>query len=114
MNALLVFIGAGIGGVLRYGVVQACARVSASFPWGTLAVNIIGSLLMGVLAGVLLRRPEAEAWRVFLGTGVLGGFTTFSAFSLDIVALLDRGALGLATAYIAASVVMAVTRLLSV
>lgn len=106
-GALLVFLGAGLGGVLRHGVNLACARAfGAGFPWGTLAVNVTGSLLMGVLTVWLSGR--AEVWvpnaRLFLLTGILGGFTTFSAFSLDVVALWERGQAGSAVAYAAASV----------
>ena len=111
-NYLLVFVGAGIGGSLRYAVNSVCARYCGpSFPWGTLAVNIAGSFLMGALAGWLAFKA-GEGWshplRLFLATGILGGFTTFSAFSLDAVALWERGDLGLATAYVAASIVLSI------
>lgn len=107
-GALLVFLGAGIGGVARHGVNLAAARAfGLGFPWGTLAVNGLGSLAMGLLAGWLAARAD-EPWsgpaRLLLATGVLGGFTTFSAFSLDAVLLWERGAPGLAAAYVAGSV----------
>ena len=111
-NYLLVFVGAGIGGTLRYAVNSVCARYCGpSFPWGTLTVNIAGSFLMGALAGWLAFKA-GEGWshplRLFLATGILGGFTTFSAFSLDAVALWERGDLGPAMAYVAASIVLSI------
>lgn len=111
-NYLVVFVGAGIGGSLRYAVNSVCARYCGpSFPWGTLAVNIAGSFLMGALAGWLAFKA-GEGWshplRLFLATGILGGFTTFSAFSLDAVALWERGDLGPAMAYVAASIVLSI------
>jgi fluoride exporter len=113
--AILVFIGAGIGGVLRYGAVTLATRlIGFGFPWGTLAVNIVGSFLMGLLAEWLAHRIGA-AWhepaRLFLATGVLGGFTTFSAFSLDAVSLWQRGDLGLAAGYVSASVLLSILAL---
>lgn len=102
-GTLLVFLGAGIGGVLRYGVSLASGRVfGVAFPWGTLTVNVVGSFLMGLLAGWLALKADAswrEPARLFLATGVLGGFTTFSAFSLDAVLLAERGSLGAAIGY---------------
>ena len=111
-NYLLVFVGAGIGGTLRYAVNSVCARYCGpSLPWGTLTVNITGSFLMGALAGWLAFKA-GEGWshplRLFLATGILGGFTTFSAFSLDAVALWERGDLGPAMAYVAASIVLSI------
>ena len=111
-NYLVVFVGAGIGGTLRYAVNSVCARYCGpSFPWGTLTVNIAGSFLMGALAGWLAFKA-GEGWshplRLFLTTGVLGGFTTFSAFSLDAVALWERGDIGLAMAYVVASLVLSI------
>ncbi len=106
-GALLVFLGAGLGGVLRHGLTLLAARSGASFPWGTLAVNVGGCLAMGVLSAWLSTRA-GEPWsapaRLFALTGVLGGFTTFSAFSLDAAALWERGEPGLAAAYVGASV----------
>jgi len=115
MNILLVFLGAGIGGVLRHGINLACARIlGLAFPWGTIAVNVVGSLLMGALAGWLAYRADAQ-WsqpvRLFLATGILGGFTTFSAFSLDAVLLWERGANMLAVGYVLGSVLLSLAGL---
>jgi CrcB protein len=102
MTPILVFLGAGLGGVLRHGVNVAALRLlGPGFPWGTLAVNVVGSLLMGFLAALLVGRSEA---RLLLMTGVLGGFTTFSAFSLDAWNLWERGDVTLAAGYVLASV----------
>ncbi len=111
MNAMvLVFVGAGLGGVLRHLVNLACLRVfGTAFPFGTLAVNVAGSLAMGMLIGWLAMKADAgwsQGARLFLATGLLGGFTTFSAFSLDAFQLWERGDLALAAAYVAASVVL--------
>jgi CrcB protein len=109
MNAfLIVFLGAGVGGALRHAVNIGCARLcGAAFPWGTLTVNVLGSLAMGLLAGWLALK-SGEGWtqdaRLFLATGVLGGFTTFSAFSLDVALLWERGEAMAAMAYVLASV----------
>jgi CrcB protein len=108
----LVFLGAGLGGVVRYGVSFLCLRsLGPGFPWGTLGVNVVGSFLMGGLAAWLSLRAS-DAWReptrLLLATGVLGGFTTFSAFSLDTLVLWEKGDLSLAAAYIAASVALSI------
>lgn len=106
MTWLVVFIGAGLGGACRHAVNLAAARLlDPGFPYGTLTVNVVGSLLMGLLVGGLAGQGEAtHVWRLFLATGVLGGFTTFSAFSLDAVALGEGGSVGWAMLYVAASV----------
>ncbi|HEX8664416.1 MAG TPA: fluoride efflux transporter CrcB [Beijerinckiaceae bacterium] len=115
-STLLVFFGAGIGGALRHGVNVACARVcGTAFPWGTLAVNVAGSFAMGLLAAWLAFKAGAgwsQGARLFLATGVLGGFTTFSAFSLDAVLLWERGAMLAALGYVAASVVLSIAGLI--
>jgi CrcB protein len=114
---LLVFLGAGIGGALRHGVNVGCARLCGiAFPWGTLTVNVVGSLMMGALAAWLAFKA-GEGWsqplRLFLTTGILGGFTTFSAFSLDAVLIWERGEAGLAVAYVAASVLLSIAGLVA-
>jgi CrcB protein len=107
---LLVFLGAGLGGVLRHAVNLGCARFcGTAFPWGTLSVNVAGSLAMGALAGWLAVRADAgwsQPLRLFLVTGILGGFTTFSAFSLDAALLWERGDMLAAAAYVVGSVVL--------
>jgi CrcB protein len=114
---ILVFLGAGIGGALRHGVNVGCARMcGTAFPWGTLTVNVLGSFIMGVLAAWLAFKA-GEGWsqplRLFLTTGILGGFTTFSAFSLDAVLIWERGQVGLAVAYVAASVLLSIAGLVA-
>lgn len=111
MNYLIVFIGAGLGGAIRHGVNNVSARfLGTGFPWGTLTINVIGSLAIGLIAGYFAFKGEAsQAWRLFLTTGILGGFTTFSAFSLDIVLLYERGNLGLAALYVLGSVLLSIT-----
>jgi CrcB protein len=105
LGYLLVSVGAGIGGALRHGVNLSTARTSGTgFPYGTLTVNVVGSLVMGLLAGYFAFRGEAtQAWRLFLTTGILGGFTTFSTFSLDTALLYERGELALTLLYVAVS-----------
>ena len=115
MNYLIVFLGAGIGGAGRHGVNVLAARlVGTAFPAGTLVINVLGCLLMGLIAGFFAFRGHLpQEARLFLATGVLGGFTTFSAFSLDAVTLYQRGQAGLAGAYVAGSVVLALAALAS-
>lgn len=108
MSYLIVFLGAGIGGAMRHGVTVTALRFGwIDFPIGTLAVNVVGSFLMGLFAGWFAADPHApQSWRLFLTTGVLGGFTTFSAFSLDAALLYERGRLMLAAVYAGASVLL--------
>lgn len=112
MNSILaVAAGGAIGSVGRYlAVAWIARRFGADFPWGTLAVNAAGGLAIGLLAGVfgLLLQISAEI-RLFLVTGLLGGFTTFSAFSLEVVELCERGAWAAAAGYVAASVALSVS-----
>jgi fluoride exporter len=113
-HVLLVAAGGAIGAALRHLANLAGLRLlGPSFPWSTLFVNVAGSLLMGLLAGWLARRagPASTELRLFLATGILGGFTTFSAFSLDIASLWERGELLPAAFYAAASVGLSVAAL---
>ena len=108
---LLVAVGGGAGAVLRHLLgVQALRALGSGWPYGTLAANVLGGLLTGMLAGWLALRggPDPERWRLLLGVGVLGGFTTFSAFSLDAVTLIERGEIANAAAYALLSVAGAV------
>lgn len=107
MAVLWVALGGAIGAAARYGVVQwASARWGTTFPWGTLAVNITGSLLIGVLAALLSSRQSDPALRLLLITGVLGGYTTFSAFSLETLTMLTEQRSLAALAYVGGSVVL--------
>lgn len=103
---LIVFLGAGFGGSLRHAVNVVAARLLGyGFPYGTLTVNVAGSLLLGLLAGWFAHRFDpGQSWRLFLVTGVLGGFTTFSAFSLDTAVLYERSGMAVAAFYVATSV----------
>lgn len=110
MNYVLVFVGGGLGASLRHTVNIACARcIGTAFPYGTFIINITGSIVMGLIAGYLAFKGEAsQHWRLFLMTGILGGYTTFSAFSLDAALLYERGDLGLALFYVLGSVVFSI------
>jgi fluoride exporter len=107
MLYLIVFIGAGIGGALRHGAnVGASKLFGFGFPFGTLIVNVTGSFVMGVFAGYFAYRAGVpQHVRLFLTTGILGGFTTFSTFSLDAALLIERHSLGAAAGYMVGSVV---------
>jgi len=109
----IVFLGAGIGGAMRHGVnVMSGRLLGLGFPFGTLAVNVVGSFAMGLLAGLFLNRPGTDQhMRLFLTTGVLGGFTTFSAFSLDAALLIERHSYGMAAGYALGSVIASIAAL---
>lgn len=111
---LLVFAGAGLGGMVRHGVNGVSLRLfGPDMPIGTPIINVVGSFLMGVLGGwFLLRGGSGPGWKLFLTTGVLGGFTTFSTFSLEAALLYERGQLGGAALYIASSVGLGIAALL--
>jgi len=113
MSYLLVFVGGGLGAMLRHFVNVTCARcIGIEFPWGTFIINITGSTVMGLIAGYLAFKGEAsQPFRLFLMTGILGGYTTFSAFSLDAGLLYERGELGLAAAYVVGSVALSIVGL---
>lgn len=112
---LIIGLGGALGSMARYGVGLAAARLSpgAAWPWGTLSVNVIGGLLMGLLVGWMGLRAGAgqESLRLFAAVGLLGGFTTFSAFSLETVLMIERREHGLAAAYVLLSVALAVAAL---
>ncbi|WP_414901609.1 fluoride efflux transporter CrcB [Sphingomonas flavalba] len=114
MNAsFLVMVGGAIGALLRYQLGRgSMLLLGPNYPWGTLFANLIGGLAMGLLAGLLGRLSgSGEAWRLFVGVGILGGFTTFSAFSLETALMIERGALFAAAGYVAVSVIGAVAAL---
>jgi len=103
--SLLVALGGGGGAVLRFQLGNIVGRLfpgaATAFPWATLTANVLGSLCMGLLVGWLARHGSTanEAWRLLIGVGLLGGFTTFSSFSLEMVLLWERGSPGLAATY---------------
>jgi CrcB protein len=102
---LLAALGGALGALARWGVAEALPRQDGGWPWATLLVNLTGCLLIGVLTGVLADRSPEPAWaRPFLGVGVLGGYTTYSAFAVEVVVLTDAGALPTALGYVLASV----------
>jgi len=106
---LILAIGTGsfIGGILRYLISQfMLVRFPSAFPFGTFAVNIIGCFFIGLVFGLADKGSIAPAWRLFLATGLLGGFTTFSAFSNETVVLLRDGQIGYAAAYVVSSVLL--------
>jgi CrcB protein len=110
---VVVFLGGGIGAALRHGVNLASARLlGTAFPYATLFENVTGSLVMGLLAAYFAFKGQAsQEVRLFLTTGILGGYTTFSAFSLDTALLYERGEIGLAALYVIASVVLSIAGL---
>jgi len=107
LGYLLVFIGGGVGAVARHGINRAgLALLGPGFPWWTMAVNVAGSFAIGFLAGLFGAWETGHNLRLFLITGVLGGFTTFSAFSLDALTLWQRGAFQDAGLYVLGSVIL--------
>ena len=108
-SAVLVFVGAGLGGVLRHGLNLAIPRaLGEGFPWATFLINGTGSIAMGLLIGWLARRGEGAPREIqlFVATGILGGYTTFSTFSLDAIRLIEREQIVLALLYVGGSVVL--------
>ena len=100
------WVGGGLGAVARHGINRAgLALLGPGFPWWTLAINVLGSFLIGLLAGLFGAMETGHNARLFLTTGFLGGFTTFSAFSLDALTLWERGAMLHAGLYVAVSVI---------
>jgi CrcB protein len=114
VNTLLVMAGGAIGAAMRYQFGRLAFHLTGpnprlAWPWGTLGANVIGGLLMGLLAGWLAARSEGgETLRLFLAVGILGGFTTFSSFSLETMLMIERGQWGLALGYVLASVIASV------
>jgi CrcB protein len=102
---LLAALGGALGALARWGLASALPSSPAGWPWATLLVNLTGCLLIGVLLAVLLARFPSSPWmRPLLATGVLGGFTTYSTFAMDAVALVDAGRPGVAVGYVVATV----------
>ena len=118
LNILLVMIGGALGSVARFAIGRATAGLSTGFNWpvGTYAANLSGGLLMGVLMGLLLGPLKSLQWgvidaeraRLFFGVGVLGGFTTFSSFSLETMMMLERRDYATAALYVSSSVILSV------
>lgn len=109
---LLVITGGALGSLTRYIISSTVAARFGGAPYGTLTVNLIGGLLMGMLTALLMRSNAGETTRLFFGVGILGGFTTFSAFSLDCWKLIDAGQYGLSFAYMTVSVLGALAALM--
>ena len=112
---LWVALGGAIGSAARHGVNIGSERLLGNgFPWGTIIVNVAGSFLMGLIMAILSRKlADSENAQLFLTTGILGGFTTFSAFSLDVFNLVQRGGNGSAMAYVLASVLLSIMAVFS-
>jgi CrcB protein len=113
-KVLLVFLGGGFGSLARYGVGLLTTKLFGTvWPYGTFTVNVVGGFAMGLLIGFLAHRGgvDQDRWRLLVAVGVLGGFTTFSSFSLDVVYMIQRRELGPAAIYILLSVVLSVTAL---
>jgi CrcB protein len=112
LASLYVALGGSVGSVLRFQTGRLVTHLfgpNLAFPWATFAVNVIGSLAMGFLVGTLARHGHGgETWRLLIGVGVLGGFTTFSSFSMETVLLIERGAMGMAVAYVGFSLLAGV------
>lgn len=116
IQAFLVFLGGGLGAVARWAFGMTAARwLGMAWPWGTFGVNVLGSFAMGIVIATLMRGGAmtggAENWRLFLVTGILGGFTTFSAFSLESARMIEAGQWGQASLYGLTSVVVSIAAL---
>jgi CrcB protein len=108
----LIALGGAIGAMLRYGVVLSSAHILGSgFPMGTMIVNVTGSFIMGIMAILLMERMQGSALIPFVMVGILGGFTTFSSFSLDAMILLEKGKMAAAAGYVFGSVGLSITAL---
>ena len=110
---LIVFLGGGVGAAIRHGVnIAGMKTMGPNFPYATIFINITGSMVMGLAAAYFaFKGAPSQHWRLFMTTGILGGYTTFSAFSLDAALLYERGQLGLAALYVIASVVLSIAGL---
>lgn len=108
MAYIVVFLGGGLGAALRHGINIGVARLFGNgFPYATFFINVTGSFVMGLIAAWFAFKGDAsQHWRLFLTTGILGGYTTFSTFSLDAALLYERGQLALAATYVIGSVVL--------
>jgi len=113
MGYLIVFLGGGLGAALRHGINLGIARLlGTGFPYATLLINITGSIIMGLAAAYFAFKGDAsQHWRLFLTTGILGGYTTFSTFSLDVATLYERGEVTLAALYVLLSVAISIAGL---
>jgi fluoride exporter len=106
---LLVFVGAGLGGVLRYAISNYIQWNGTSFPWGTFTVNVLGCALLGFVLGFITKQEHfAYEYKLLLATGICGGFTTFSALSAEAMQLIKQGQWSMAITYIAASMLLGV------
>jgi fluoride exporter len=106
MPYVLAALGGALGALARWAAATALPSSPGGWPWATLLINLTGCLLLGLLVAVVaVRRPEARWLQPFLAVGVLGGFTTFSAFAVEVVVQMDAGSAVLAAAYVLASVV---------
>jgi CrcB protein len=110
---VIVFLGGGLGSAARYGVgVLALRWIGSGYPWGTFGINVVGSFAMGVVAEYFaLKSGLSQPLRLFLTTGIIGGFTTFSTYALETALLQERGELGAALTYALGSVVVGVAAL---
>lgn len=109
MNYLYVALGGAVGAVMRYASITTLGQwLGSAFPYGTLAVNAVGSLIIGALAACMMRQQLPHEMWLFLAVGVLGGFTTFSSFSLEVVTLFERGEIVASLGYVVASFVLCV------
>lgn len=112
IQTFLVMAGGALGAAARYHLGRLAMHwFGPGFPWGTLAVNLLGGFAMGLMAGILARTTMGEPWRLLLAVGVLGGFTTFSAFSLESWLMIERGEIWMVMAYVLASVAGAIAAL---